>query len=122
VGPHGKLKMLYEQHHHQLLSWPGFLRRAGQHAALGGLIAAIAVAIGTIGYHELDELDWIDSFLNASMILSGMGPVDKMNSSSAKVFAALYALFSGLVFIGIMGIVLAPWFHRLMHTFHVEKR
>ena len=121
LGP-ASTEKLYEQHHHQLLSWPRFLRRAGKHAAFGGLIAALAVAIGTIGYHTLGELDWIDSFLNASMILSGMGPVDRMTTSPAKLFAALYALFSGLVFIGVMGIVLAPWFHRLMHTFHVEKR
>jgi len=113
---------MYESRHHQLLSWAGFLRRAGRHAALGGLIAATAVAIGTIGYHLFDDLGWIDSFLNASMILSGMGPVDKITTTGAKIFAALYALFSGLVFIGVMGIVLAPWFHRLMHTFNAEKR
>jgi hypothetical protein len=112
---------MYEPRNHRLLSWPGFLRRAGRHVGLASVIAAFAVGVGTIGYHVFDGLNWIDSFLNASMILSGMGPVDKMISSSAKIFAALYALFSGLVFIGVMGIVLAPWFHRLMHTFHADK-
>ena len=85
------------------------------------LIAA-AVGIGTIGYHALNGLGWIDAFLNASMILSGMGPVDRMESDAAKLFAALYALFSGLVFIGIAGLVLAPWLHRLFHVMHIEDR
>jgi len=113
---------MYESRSHQLLPWPRFLRRAGRHLSLGLAVVIVSVGIGTVGYHTLGELDWLDSFLNASMILSGMGPVDKMTTSSAKLFAALYALFSGLVFIGVVGIVLAPWIHRLMHTFHVENR
>jgi|SRR5262245_27309877 len=113
---------MYEAHHRPPVPWPRFLWRAGRHVGFGAIIAAIAVGIGTIGYHLFDELGWVDSFLNASMILSGMGPVDKMATTDAKIFAAFYALFSGLVFIGVMGIVLAPWFHRLMHTFNAEKR
>jgi hypothetical protein len=113
---------MYEQHHRQILSWPRFLARAGRHAGLGGFIAAIAVGIGTLGYHIFAELNWIDSFLNASMILSGMGPVDKLTTTPAKLFAALYALFSGLVFIGVMAVVLAPWLHRLLHMVHAESR
>ena len=74
----------------------------------------------TIGYHWLDDLNWIDSLLEASMILGGMGPVNPIKTTSAKVFASAYALFSGLVFIGIMGIVLTPIAHRLLHKFHVE--
>ena len=113
---------MYESQHHPLLNWRAFLRRAGRNLGLGGLVVAGAAAIGTFGYHELGELGWIDSFLNASMILSGMGPVDRMITAPAKLFAALYALFSGLVFIGVMGVVLAPWVHRLMHKFHAERR
>lgn len=84
------------------------------------MILATAVGIGTVGYHEAGHLAWLDAFLNASMILSGMGPVDRMETETAKLFSALYALFSGLVFVGIMGIVLAPWVHRLLHRFHLE--
>jgi hypothetical protein len=86
----------------------------------GALIVIVAVAFGTAGYHALARLPWIDAFLNASMILSGMGPVDRLNTSGAKLFAAVYALFSGLVFIAVMGIVLGPWVHRLFHWFHLE--
>ena len=72
------------------------------------------------GYHWLDDLNWVDSLLEASMILGGMGPVNPIKTTSAKLFASAYALFSGLVFIGIMGIVLTPIAHRLLHKFHVE--
>jgi hypothetical protein len=113
---------VYEHHSHRLLPWNLFLRRAGRHLLLALALIAGAVAFGTLGYHLLNGLGWIDAFLNASMILSGMGPVDRMESDAAKLFAALYALFSGLVFIGITGLVLAPWLHRLFHLMHIEKK
>ena len=72
-----------------------------------------------VGYHQIAGLAWIDSFQNAAMILAGMGPVDQMTTTSAKLFAGLYAIFSGLVFLTIMGIVLAPILHRVMHRFHL---
>jgi len=75
--------------------------------------------IGMVGYHILAGLGWVDSFENAAMILGGMGPVDQMSTTSAKIFAGLYAIFSGLMFLSIMGIVLAPIFHRVMHKFHL---
>jgi hypothetical protein len=86
------------------------------------LILLCAVGLGTLGYHTVGRLNWIDSFLNASMILSGMGPVDRMETTAAKLFAAFYALFSGLIFIGVIGIVLAPWVHRLFHWAHLEEQ
>lgn len=103
------------------MPWPMFLRRAVVHLAIGtgGIVAA--VAIGTIGYHVTARLPWVDSFLNASMILGGMGPVDKLETTPAKLFASFYALFSGLVFIALMGIVLAPWAHRVLHKFHMDE-
>jgi len=113
---------VYEHHHHRLLPWRLFLRRAARHLLFALALIALAVSAGTIGYHLLDGLGWLDAFLNASMILSGMGPVDRMESSGAKLFAAIYALFSGLVFIGIAGLVLAPWLHRLFHAMHIENR
>ena len=94
--------------------------RAGGHALAAFGLVAVAVALGTSGYRILAGLPWIDAFLNASMILSGMGPVDRLPTSGAKLFAALYALFSGLVFVAVMGITLGPWVHRLFHWVHLE--
>jgi len=85
------------------------------------LIAA-ALSIGIEGYHHFAGLGWIDSLLNASMILGGMGPVSQLTNDGAKLFASLYALFSGLVFIAVMGIVFTPLVHRLLHIFHVSGK
>lgn len=112
---------MYEHRKHPLLPWPAFLRRVGWHVAVAGGIVVVVVSAGTSGYHVLARLPWIDAFLNASMILSGMGPVDRLTTSGAKLFAALYALFSGLVFVAVMGIVLGPWVHRLFHWMHLEE-
>ena len=113
---------MYERKHHHLLPWARFIRRASHHLLIGIAIVAIADGVGTVGYRTTAGLGWLDSFLNASMILSGMGPVDRMNTTAGKLFASLYALFSGVVFIGVMGIVLAPWAHRLLHLTQVEER
>jgi len=85
-----------------------------------GVVAA-ALGIGVVGYHVWGGLDWLDSLLNASMILGGMGPVDPITSVAGKLFASFYALFAGLVFIGLSGFLLAPFLHRLMHRFHWEE-
>ncbi len=112
---------MYEHRTHQLLPWPAFLRRAARHVWWGLLATVGAVTVGTVGYHVLGRLAWIDAFLNASMILGGMGPVDRMEASSAKLFASLYALFSGLFFIAVMGVVIAPWIHRMIHVMHADE-
>ena len=113
---------MYEHSAQPLLGWPAFRRRALNHLVAGVAVVAIVDAVGTVGYHALGPLPWIDAFLNASMILSGMGPVDHLDASGAKVFAALYALFSGLVFIAVMAVTLGPWVHRLLHRLHVGSR
>ena len=113
---------MYEHKRHQLLPWPRFIKRASRHLLVGIVIVAVAVVVGTLGYHTAGHLGWVDSFLNASMILSGMGPVDHMNTTAGKLFAAFYALFSGVVFIGVMGVVLAPWAHRMLHITQLEDR
>ena len=112
---------MYERRKHPLLPWPLFLKRAGGHVAAAGALVGVVVALGTCGYRVFAGLEWIDAFLNASMILSGMGPVDRLETFGAKLFAALYALFSGLVFVAVMGIVLGPWMHRMVHRFHLEE-
>jgi hypothetical protein len=114
-------KPIYEHFTHPVLEWRPFLRRAGRHIAWGFLAIVPADAMGTTGYHLLGRLPWVDSFLNASMILGGMGPVDRMETSGAKLFSAFYALFSGLFFIAIMSLMIAPWVHRMIHVMHAEE-
>ena len=111
---------MYEHRKHHLLPWRAFRRRAQRHLLWALLILLSVLSVGTLGYAFVGGLDWIDAFLNASMILSGMGPVDKMDRTPAKVFAALYALLSGLVFVGVIGVALAPWVHRFFHWMHLD--
>jgi hypothetical protein len=106
--------------HRPLLSRAAFFRRLSRNALVGlGLIAA-SLGVGCVGYRVVAGLSWIDSLLNASMILTGMGPVDPMASTGAKLFASFYAIFSGVAFLTIMGVVLAPVAQRFLHRFHLE--
>ena len=94
---------------------------------LGSLVIALCVivvslSIGISGYHFIAGFNWIDSLLEASMILGGMGPVNELHADSAKIFASVYAMFSGLVVIALMGIMLSPVAHRVMHRFHVDDK
>jgi hypothetical protein len=86
-----------------------------------GLIL-VSLIVGIAGYHLLAGLNFIDSLLEASMILGGMGPVHELHSDGAKVFASIYALYSGLLVLALMGIVLSPVVHRVMHKFHVDEK
>jgi hypothetical protein len=88
-------------------------------AASGTMVAALA--LGIVGYHATEGLPWLDSLLNASMILSGMGPVDELRTPAGKLFASFYALFSGIVFLATSGILVAPLVHRLIHGLHLEE-
>ena len=98
-----------------------FVRRIALSIALAGAIAAVALSIGVLGYHFIAELPWIDALLDASMILGGMGPISPLKSDTAKLFASAYALFSGLVFIMVVAVTLAPVVHRILHKFHVDE-
>lgn len=113
---------MYEHKSGPLLSRAKFLSRVVFHALIASAIVFVALGIGILGYHLFEGLPWIDATLNASMILGGMGPVNSLNTEGGKLFASAYALFSGIVFIGVMGVVLAPFAHRLLHRFHLEKR
>jgi hypothetical protein len=84
------------------------------------VLVGMALGVGVVGYHYLGDLPWIDALLNASMILGGMGPVDLISSSAGKLFASFYALFSGLLFIGIASLLIAPFVHRVMHRMHLD--
>lgn len=109
------------EHRSQALIPPGrFAIRVIGSVALAAVLIAISLALGMVGYHIFESLNWIDSFLNASMLLGGMGPVDMPNTNMGKLFAGLYALYSGLVVILVAGIILAPIAHRTLHRFHLE--
>ena len=112
---------MFERKHEKVVPRSVFARRMV--GAVGLAIALIlpALFIGIAGYHWIDQLDWVDSLLEASMILGGMGPVNPLRNDAAKIFASAYALFSGLILIGVMGIILTPITHRVLHKFHVEK-
>jgi len=111
---------MYEHHTETLLPLREFILRVVRQIIIATGVVAVALAIGAAGYHGLAGLPWVDSILNAAMILGGMGPVDLLRSDAAKLFAAAYALFSGIVFIGVAGLILAPLFHRVLHRFHLE--
>ncbi len=111
---------MFEQHHEPLLPFPAFLRRVARFVLLDLIIIFLALGLGIAGYHYLEGLGWIDALLNASMILGGMGPVNPVQTPAGKVFASFYALFSGLLFIGVAGILLTPFAHRLLHQFHLD--
>jgi hypothetical protein len=98
-----------------------YVRRQFLHFIGALIVVGIALGIGIFGYHWIARLPWLDSLLNASMILGGMGPVDPLHSSAAKLFASFYALFAGLVFMVTMGILVTPLVHRLAHRLHLEE-
>jgi Trk-type K+ transport system membrane component len=113
---------MFERRHEELAPVPVFLKRiiVSMLIALGVIL--IALLIGIAGYHFLAGFNFVDSLLEASMILGGMGPVNELPNDAAKVFASIYALFSGLILIALMGIILAPVAHRVMHKFHVDEK
>jgi hypothetical protein len=113
---------MYEKLGERLLPWPRFARRMAVTFLVTLGIVAVALLIGILGYHLIAGLSWIDSILNASMILTGMGPVDPMKDTASKLFASAYALFSGVVFLSAVGIVLSPVFHRIIHAFHMDDK
>ena len=112
---------MYENRKRPLINRAAFAKRVLRHLFLALFIVIAALGLGVLGYHFLGELTWIDSLLDASMILAGMGPISPLHAVSAKVFASCYALFSGLVFIGIATLIIAPFAHRLLHRFHLDK-
>lgn len=111
---------MFEHHRAPLLSRAAFVRRALSFAAVSAGFLALSLGLGTAGYHWLVGLAWIDALLNAAMILAGMGPVDRLVTDGAKLFATGYALYSGVAFLTITGILFAPIVHRFFHRLHLE--
>ena len=112
--------MSFEPMHAPLIPRAAFLRRIARSILIGLGFVAVSLAMGMAGYHGIAGLSWIDSLLNASMILTGMGPVDPMRTNGAKIFASAYALFSGVAFLSMVAVVVAPVVHRFMHKYHLE--
>lgn len=113
---------VYERRQDQLAPRSIYIKRiiASLLMALG--LISLVLMIGIAGYHYLAGFSWIDSLLEASMLLGGMGPVNALPNDAAKIFASAYALFSGLIFIAVMGLVLSPVVHRILHKFHVDEK
>lgn len=119
----GRLSWLrYERRTDQLAPRSVFIKRIIASLVVAFGIISVSLVIGISGYHYIAGFNWIDSLLEASMILGGMGPIKELPNDAAKIFASLYALFSGLVLIALMGIILSPVVHRVMHKFHVDEK
>ena len=112
--------MKFEHYKKPLLTKNEFIRRQLRYAGLSLIILFVSLGTGTAGYHIFGNLSWIDAFLNASMILTGMGPVDHLETQGGKLFAALYALFSGIAFLTFAGVLFAPVYHRFLHKLHLD--
>jgi hypothetical protein len=111
---------MFEHRTAPLLPRHEFIGRMRRSILLSGGIAVVTLIVGMVGYHFLEKMPWPDSFANASMILAGMGPLGNLNTDGGKIFAGIYALFCGLIFVTIITILLAPLFHRALHKFHCD--
>ena len=109
---------MFEHHRQPVAPLPVFIGRLIRALLLGVVIVGVSLFLGVLGYRTLEGMSWVDSLLNASMILGGMGPANVLKSNSGKIFASVYALYSGLVLITIAGILLGPIVHRVLHVFH----
>jgi len=114
--------VIYERRHQPPVSRAQFARRIALHAAMVVLLLAVSLAVGMAGYMSFEGLAALDAFLNAAMLLGGMGPVDVPHTPLGKLFAGLYALYAGLVFLVTAAIVFTPVLHRLLHRFHWAER
>lgn len=112
---------MYEHRKQPLAKKSVFAKRLALNGMIGLTLLFFSLGIGMLGYHFLENLSWIDSLLNASMILGGMGPVDSLKTNAGKLFASFYALYSGVILLASVGILMTPIFHRFMHHFHLAE-
>jgi hypothetical protein len=113
---------MFEHRGDPLLPRTLFIWRVFKFATISVGLAAISLLVGILGYRVFEGMAWIDAFVNAAMILGGMGPLGELHTYTGKLFAGIYALYCGLIVIISMGILIAPIFHRFMHIFHLESR
>ena len=111
---------MYEHRREPLLPRQLFFRRLARSTCIGLALVAASLGVGVVGYHVTEGLGWLDSLLNASMILGGMGPVNELHHNAGKWFASFYALFSGVMFLVMAGVIFAPVVHRFLHKFHLD--
>lgn len=112
---------MYEHRGLPLLTRREFVRRLGLHGLVSAALVVFSLMLGMAGYTYFEHLGWLDAFLNSAMLLGGMGPVDLPRTDGGKLFAALYALYSGLVFLAAAGVLFAPVFHRIVHKLHIAE-
>jgi hypothetical protein len=113
---------MYERKHLPLVSLRIFARRVIRNLVIGFAIIVFSLGVGIFGYSHFEKMDFVDAYENAAMILSGMGPVDTMHTVAGKVFAGTYALFSGIIFLVVIAIIIAPILHRFFHWFLIKER
>jgi hypothetical protein len=113
--------MLLEHRTQPLLPRRLFVRRLFRYGMYAFVVIIFSLLIGMAGYHYLGRLNWVDAYLNAAMILTGMGPVNPMPSTAGKLFSGVYAIYSGVIFLSVVAMILAPIAHRLLHVFHLES-
>lgn len=111
----------YEHRSQPPLPLKMFLRRVARHGGAAAAVIVASLAGGALGYRLTEGMSWIDALLNAAMILTGMGPVDDLHTVGGKLFASAYAIYSGVVFLFVTGLMLAPFAHRLLHRLHVPE-
>ncbi len=113
--------MKFEHRSQPVLPFDQFIKRIARYAFFSFLLLGVSLGIGVAGYHYINDLPWIDALLNASMILTGMGPIDPMKNNAAKLFASFYSIFSGVVFLSTVAVFLSPIVHRFLHRLHVDE-
>lgn len=111
---------IFEHKDKPLISTSRFYKRQLKFFAYAFMLLFISLSIGMVGYRLFTGMDWVDAYLNAAMVLGGMGPVDIMPNNAAKIFAGSYAIFSGVVFLTTVAVLFAPLVHRLLHTMHID--
>ncbi len=111
----------YEHRRERLVPRSVFYRRVAKNGIVALAVVLVSLTIGILGYRLTEGLSWLDALLNASMILGGMGPVAELRTPAGKLFASFYALFSGIAFLSVAGILFAPILHRFLHKFHLES-
>ena len=112
---------MFEHHHEKLLPRRLFIRRLAKYALISLAVVLVSLVIGMVGYHTFEGYGWVDSFLNAAMLMGGMGPIGALHTDAGKIFAGFYALYCGFVLLIAIGIFAAPIFHRFLHHFHLES-
>lgn len=112
---------MFERRQDKLLPRAAFYRRLARHALISFSFIVVSLLLGILGYRYFEGMAWVDAFVNACMILGGMGPVGELHTDGGKLFAGIYALYSGLGVIIAAGFLFAPIFHRFLHRFHIEE-